>query len=49
MDLMALPPLDVQAMRTELGRPRSSMRLRTWTATCPYSSTACLTAMKFDD
>ena len=33
MNVMPLPPLDVQAMRMELGRPRSSMRLRTWTAT----------------
>ncbi len=33
MDVLPPAPIEGQAMRTELGRPRSSMRLRTWTAT----------------
>ncbi len=33
MDVLPPAPIEGQAMRTEFGRPRSSMRLRTWTAT----------------
>ncbi len=33
VDAMRPAPIDGQATRTECGRPRSSMRLRTWTAT----------------
>ncbi len=33
MDVLPPAPIAGQAMRTEFGRPSSSMRLRTWTAT----------------
>jgi len=33
VDALIPAPIGVQAMRTEFGRPNSSMRLRTWTAT----------------
>jgi len=33
VDAITPPPVCGQAMRTEFGRPSSSMRLRTWTAT----------------
>ncbi len=33
MDVLPPTPIEGQAMRTEFGRPRSSMRLRMWTAT----------------